>query len=162
MRRRTYKGILSSVIIASFIFGNKYATPMVTHANDVSVIKDDESKYNIVVSENVKDGEYYESIYESITLDENVESVGKYAFAKSKNLVELNLSDKLEYVSAGMCYQCDKLEKINLSSVVGIGNSAFYECKSLANVEFGEGLSTIGTKSFMNCVKLDNVDCTAA
>ena len=159
MRKRTYKGILSGVIIASFVIGNKYATPMVTHADDVSVIKDDEAKYNIVVSENVKDGEFYESIYEKITLDENVESVGKYAFAKSKNLLELNLSDKIKNVSAGMCYQCDKLESINLSSVVGIGNSAFYECKNLSNVIFGDDLTAIGAKSFMNCNKLDNVNC---
>ena len=53
MRKRTYKGILSGVIIASFVIGNKYATPMVTHADDVSVIKDDEAKYHPFLSHQI-------------------------------------------------------------------------------------------------------------
>ena len=50
------------------------------------------------------------------------------------------------------------------ASVTSIGNSAFYGCKSLVSVEFGEGsnLSSIGNWAFQKCTALESITIPAS
>lgn len=51
------------------------------------------------------------------------------------------------------------LESISLpDSLVKIGNYAFYNCRNLKRLEFGNKLNMIGSDAFMNCCKLQRLD----
>jgi len=58
-------------------------------------------------------------------------------------------------------YSCTGLTQVNITnSVINIGSSAFYGCTSLTNVNFGSGVTTIGSFAFSYCTSLTaiNVD----
>lgn len=81
-----------------------------------------------------------------------VQGIAENAFRKSgvKNVV---LPDSIKYVGESAFSDCVKLEKINLGgSLEAIGDTAFYNCKSLSSaLRFPDSLRTIGESAFENC-----------
>lgn len=56
-----------------------------------------------------------------------------------------------------------QIEMVSIpSSIVKIGDGAFFNCKNLQEVVFGEGLQTIEQDAFMGCVKLKGIDLPAS
>ena len=111
----------------------------------------------------------------SITLNEGIKNIGKYAFASintySDNyltkssyqytysvLENINLPSTLVNIADFAFYNCQKLDSVEIpGSVTAIGNYGFYNCKKLyTNV--GTGVVTVGDYSFANCTSLDNQD----
>ncbi len=85
-------------------------------------------------------------------------SISRYAFANTKSLRYVNLSQSItgvrDYAFAG----CSDLEAVTLgSNVRSISNNAFEGCTSLMSVRCGTGLLTIGNNAFKDCTSLNVV-----
>lgn len=114
-----------------------------------------------------------------ITLPEGLTSMGEYAFAYS-NLISMEIPSTITEISGHCFAYCSNLKNVTIpSSVTEIGNSsfynsgivsvklpnvktvgehAFYGCKSLSNVEFAEGLASLGICAFSGCSALTEID----
>ena len=59
-------------------------------------------------------------------------------------------------------YCCSGIERVNLGNgVISIGKRSFEGCSKLLNVTIGNSLSSIGNSAFMYC-NLKNITCTSA
>ena len=56
--------------------------------------------------------------------------------------------DKVTLVQQQAFYGCTALPKLNLPAVIAIGDKAFGQTRSLTNLEFGPGLTTLGAMIF--------------
>jgi uncharacterized repeat protein (TIGR02543 family) len=88
--------------------------------------------------------------------------IGKFAFAGSRNLKSVVISNASGYTVAGSAFlNCAALETANVSGAVSVGVSAF-SGTGLKSVTFGEGLTAIGGAAFQNCKKLTSVSLPAS
>lgn len=69
----------------------------------------------------------------SVTIEQDVQNIGTYAFYGCSNLTSVKLSDR----------------------ITDIGEYAFYGCSNLTSVTLPSGITTIGRNAFNNCDKLD-------
>lgn len=78
------------------------------------------------------------------------------AFSNCTNLQ--SVGDLSAYTSIGnsVFYNCQKLENVNLSNCIYIGNSAFSECQKLQNVDLSK-VQSIGYSAFSGCSELETV-----
>ena len=75
------------------------------------------------------------SLIEKVVAEENITSIGSFAFASASILTEADLPSTLKK----------------------IGDSAFASCQALSSVSVPSGTQTIGEKAFANCAKLADV-----
>ena len=82
-----------------------------------------------------------------VVFKDDVETIGSYAFSSNKSLQSIIIPAKtIGYFAFG---QCENLEKVILKSgVKSIDREAFYGCEKLSEVEWNEGLETIGSSAF--------------
>ena len=116
-----------------------------------------------------------------MTVPENVQSIGAYAFSNCTSLVSVTMGDKITHIGEGAFYSCDSLESITLSanlsaipdkfvygcvklssmdipvSVTTIGTSAFFNCKSMTRFHIPEGVNKIGANAFENCTGITEI-----
>jgi hypothetical protein len=92
----------------------------------------------------------------SIDLPASVTSIGAYAFWKCTSLETATLGDDVTSIGEYAFQNC-ALTSINLSEGVNIGESAFYNCKSLTSVDIPENASISASSIFQNCSALTNV-----
>ena len=84
---------------------------------------------------------------ENIEFNENLESLGKYAFHANNSLQTVTIPAKT--IGDYAFHNSDKLEKVVLGkNVKSVGYMTFYHCDKLTEVEWNEGLETIGNYSF--------------
>ncbi len=123
---------------------------------------------------------YNNKFVKSITLSENLVSVGKraffgmglieltvpgtleqidsYAFASNVNLVSLTIGEGIDTIGTNVFYNSTALTTVNLPSTLAeIGDYAFKDCTSLASIEFNDGLQVIGKSAFAGCSSLTDV-----
>lgn len=82
--------------------------------------------------------------------------IGNYVFSCYK-LKEVVLNEGVKRIGKSF-YKCKALESINLpSTLMEIGNDAFYSCSNLRQVVLNEGLKEIGQFAFSNS-KLDSIN----
>lgn len=100
-----------------------------------------------------------------ITISNNVENIGEYAFScdinKNMSLSEIIFEENSQLTSIGSYafLRCTKLGDIKIpASVTSIGDGAFGECNSLATVTFGENsqLTSIGLHAFHDTAWYNN------
>ena len=73
----------------------------------------------------------------SITLPQNLTSIGAYSFSKCTSLVSITLPQNLTSIGDGAFRKCTSLVGIMFPhSLTGIGMHAFDRCTSLVNVTF--------------------------
>ena len=92
-----------------------------------------------------------------VTIPENVEMIGTYAFeeCKVKNVI---IPDSVKVIEEGAFYNCKKLKSIILpSSLETIYPGTFYNCYSLKEIEIPNTVSEIGRHAFCNCKSLKTV-----
>lgn len=104
---------------------------------------------------------------ENLTVHEDCEAIGRYAFNYSKRYNDDELNPKIKSVTLpsgvkivgeGAFWECASLETATLSdSLTSIGNQAFYACTSLKSVTFGNNLEVIGDNAFWWCGKLTDM-----
>ena len=114
-----------------------------------------------------------------IPIPEGVVSIDKYAFYNS-SLQSIKLPTSMTEISEDCFYNCSNLKSIEipmsikkigrysfgesgltsitLPNVETINYAAFYKCKQLTKVEFGEGLATMGDYAFEECTALSEID----
>lgn len=110
-------------------------------------------------------GSYAFSGYEngSIAFEEGskAEELGDYAFSRC-GFTTMQLPDNLKAIGNGAFYNCRSLADIKIpSGVTGIGNSAFLGCRSLTAIEIPAGMVRIGKKAFESCSKLESIEIPA-
>lgn len=96
----------------------------------------------------------------TITISENVISIGDSAFYKCNNLqgVSFGNNSKLTSIGEYAFEQCGRLQSITIpKSVTWIGDYAFCKCDSLQNIEIPEGVISVGDHAFKNCSGLTSI-----
>lgn len=96
----------------------------------------------------------------TVSLPEDITTIGKETFWGCSSLVEVSNWDKLTKVTSigqEAFKGCTQLENIYLSSVTSIGISAFHSCKALTSVDLSS-VTSIGGSAFNSCEALTSVD----
>lgn len=88
----------------------------------------------------------------SVTIGENITSLGKNAFLNCPNLEKVILPSTLQTIGVS-CFQLDaSLKEIIIpDKVTEIPDNAFAYCSSLERVVFGKNIQKIGKSSFQDC-----------
>ena len=101
---------------------------------------------------------YYQYDGKSISIPSGVTSIGRFAFAKCKNLQSITMLGNITDIGEGVFYDCSKLTDITIQSSWGsIPNYLFKNCSSLDNIEIPEGITSISVEAFSGCTSLTNV-----
>ena len=101
-----------------------------------------------------------------IAIPENVTSIAAEAFSGS-NIISVTMSDNVETVGNNAFYNCDSLEFVTLNEgLTAIGNNAFFHCGRLYDIEIPASVLTIGDNAFMytpleSVVFADNANVTS-
>ena len=91
-----------------------------------------------------------------IVIPESVEEIDNYAFYSCTALHIVNIPEATVRIGLSAFEGCSSLENIYLPNVKEWGYSAFVN-SGLRDIEFGEGITTIGVNCFSNCEKLYEV-----
>lgn len=94
----------------------------------------------------------YRNNVKSITIGDNVTSIGDYAFAGMKNVTTISLPKGITRIGQGSFGSCTELSTINIPNTVKeISSMAFSECTSLTTVTIPKTVESIGTGAFVAC-----------
>ena len=100
---------------------------------------------------------YYNSI-KSVTIGNNVTTVGDFAFSNCYYLTSVTLSDSVTSIGNYSFGNCESLNSITIpDSVASIGVQAFNYCESLTSVSIGDSVASIGDEAFGYCGSLISV-----
>ncbi|MEE0574246.1 MAG: leucine-rich repeat protein [Paraprevotella clara] len=124
---------------------------------------------------------FYNSQITSLTVGENIDSIGNQAFLYCEGLTEVRwnarsagninfsstdklfpkslktvvLGEKVESIPAYFCHACTDLETVTCSaSIKKIGEAAFEGCSKLIGFSFPETLQEIGNSAFEDCASM--------
>ena len=79
---------------------------------------------------------FYESRVVEVVLSDDIISLPEYAFYNSQNLINVKLSERLEFIGTGSFYGCEKLCDISIpKSVQEVKSAALGRCVSLERIE---------------------------
>ena len=97
--------------------------------------------------------------YGTIVFDNDITSIGDYAFYKCKKLTSVTISDSVISIGKSAFYNCSSLASVTIpNNVTSIGSSAFEGCSSIASVTIGNGVTSIGETAFGGCSSLETVN----
>ena len=100
----------------------------------------------------------YASSITSITLPDNMTSIGDYAFLDCTSLTSITIPDGVTTIGEGAFCYCTSLTSITIpDAVTSIGSYAFEECTSLTSVTIGSGATSIGDYAFCECTSLTSI-----
>jgi hypothetical protein len=94
-----------------------------------------------------------------VRVHKSVKIVSREAFYRCRNLVSIEMHDGVEIIEEYALHECPSLRNIKLSGVRVIEHGAFWGCRALEDVEFGDKLDTIGFEAFRSTA-LRNVKLT--
>lgn len=96
------------------------------------------------------------------TIPDTVNKLSPSCFAYAENLKHMNIPDSIGFIP-GWGFAYSNLETITLAdSVTEIDDYAFAYCKSLKDIDFGEGLVQIYNASFLACESLTEITIPAS
>ena len=85
-------------------------------------------------------------------------NIGKGVFMNMKSLTSITIHNDIQSIGADAFKGCSKLTEINiLGSCQSIGNSAFANCTSLKTFTIPKGVKTVGSNVFEGCTALEKV-----
>ena len=94
----------------------------------------------------------------SLTIPENVTSIGKRAFSGCSNLVSVTLSTSMIRIEESVFSGCSSLANVTIpDSVTSIGRGAFSDCSRLTNITIPDSVTSIETNAFSRCNSLTSV-----
>lgn len=132
-----------------------------------------------IIEENVLTA--YRGTEKSVTVPDNIEVVGKYAFSGNKsietivlpnsittiemsafedcvNLKSINLPNGLTTIETSAFSGCYNVKELNLpNTLTSIGNAAFSRCSSISSIIIPEGVEKIETSTFSGCESLTSI-----
>ena len=93
---------------------------------------------------------------ENVVIEENVKTVGKYAFSHCAALKSVNLVHVTNIENSAFFF-CEALENINLENVTTVEKAAFFDCTALKSVDLVH-VTNIGDSAFFGCKTLKNIN----
>lgn len=111
------------------------------------------------ISDEIKNHAFYGcTSLTSVTISDNVTSIGNIAFAKCNNLKEITFPDNITSIGYSAFLGCTSLTKAQIpDSVTYLGSGAFSNCNSLSEVSIPNGLTSIYEATFENCFSLTEI-----
>ncbi len=95
----------------------------------------------------------------SIVIPASVTSIGKSVFGLSTALESVEIKCPIEAIPYGTFSGCSSLKAITIpETVTAIGDYAFHGCSSLVSVTVPESVKHVGYKAFANCTSLKNAE----
>ena len=93
-----------------------------------------------------------------VTLPENLNKIGKFAFYNCTKLETINLK-RVEYIGRSAFQNCRLIRDIKLSPKLHyIDGWTFAGCSKLEKIIIGEGLNYIGHQAFADCYNLATIE----
>lgn len=93
----------------------------------------------------IEEDAFRESSVKSIHLGKNIEQIGRCAFEKCHDLIDINLPEGLKVISEGAFMDCNSLTNIIFpDSLSSLGTSVLDCCDSLKSIHIGANLNNIG------------------
>ena len=100
----------------------------------------------------------YEGDEEYVTLPQEVEELGEYAFYGASHLKSVTFHDQVKEIGAYAFYNCESLEEIELpDSVYYMDSAVFSRCLNLKRVRFSNALTALPKITFYQCHNLQEV-----
>ncbi len=94
----------------------------------------------------------------SVTIGDNVTSIGHCAFYECRNLTSVTIPDNVTSIGYEAFYGCSSLTSVTIGNgVTSIGAYAFYDCSSLTSVTIPDSVTSIGNEAFRGCSSLASV-----
>ena len=94
----------------------------------------------------------------SMTIEDNVASVGNYAFYGCSGLTDVTIPSSVTSIGSSALQRCTALTSVTImEGVMSIGVSAFQYCTGLTSVTIPEGVTSIGDSAFYGCSSLMSV-----
>lgn len=88
----------------------------------------------------------------------NVREIDRDAFSQCENLESVTMSDNLTTIGYAAFHYCKKLKDIFIgNNVTNIDGMAFYYCENLTNIQLGTSLTNIGDNAFDGCSSLTDI-----
>ncbi len=75
----------------------------------------------------------------------------------SKVLGDYVVPASVKVINPYAFFECRGLTSVKMTNVTTIGESAFYYCTRLANIDFGEKLETLGKAAFYSCGNITSI-----
>ena len=98
------------------------------------------------------------SSLESLTIPENITSIGLGAFSLCKKLTDVTIPGNVKTVGEGAFSNCTELLNVTISDgVTSIGKSAFASCYLLKSITIADSVTSIGEDAFYWCSNLTSV-----
>ena len=93
-----------------------------------------------------------------VTVEGNIDVVGKFAFGRCTNLEEVVLGDSVRLIEDSAFYECYRMTTVTFpANLRRIGSGAFYGCASLSRAVLPDSVTHVGRGAFMNCISLSEV-----
>ena len=109
------------------------------------------------------DGTIDDSIYKnktkginSIYIDENVKTIGKYAFAENDDIQQVAIT-KADTIDENAFENDVQIKTLTIDSVKNINNYAFHNCNSINKITIDKDLINIGDHAFDSCKHIPEV-----
>ena len=100
----------------------------------------------------------YENGKGVIRFDNDITSIGQYAFFMKNELLSLTIPDSVTSIDSHAFYYCSNLAKVNIGEgVTTIGKGAFFLCSSLKNIVIPDGVTSIENEAFEGCSSLTSI-----
>ena len=94
----------------------------------------------------------------SITIPNSVRSIGRWAFYACIGLTSITISNGVTEIGYHAFAGCTSLTSITIpSSVTTIDGSAFSNCSSLTSITIPNSVTEIGSYAFYNCIRLTSI-----
>ena len=96
----------------------------------------------------------------SVTIGDGITSIGDYAFIGCQQLSSLTIGSSVMSIGTNAFDHCDGLTEVTLpASVSTIGDGGFKNCVGLTrvNIQYTEGLVTLGSSCFNGCNNLQYI-----
>ena len=106
---------------------------------------------------------YTEAFYKctgltSVTIPDNVTSIGDQAFQDCTGLTSVTIGNRVLTIGNYAFSHCSKLTSITITdSVTSIGAYTFWSCSGLTSVTIGNGVTSIGYGAFYYCSNLTSI-----
>ena len=88
--------------------------------------------------------------------DTEIVNLGKFVFRSCIRLEEMIFPKTIKYVGYGLFYDCERLKKVDVGSLLALPEKIFFKCVSLEKV-YLNNVNFIGKYAFCGCVKLKEI-----
>lgn len=99
---------------------------------------------------------------ENIEIPDHIEEVGQGAFMNCINLFHVKLPENMKTVNSFTFQNCWRLSDVQLPNVDRIGDYAFQYCHNIINITLPSTITSMGTNVFQYCDNLNTIYCDFA